>query len=601
MAGGWYQRVGLLRTKVGAITSESVGGVTTPSLSGLPDDARSSLLKASVTTIAETIIKKAEQAGNGYAGSTSVKPEDMASLLPRDKTSDVNVGSLDADMSTKTTYLMNDMMKKATDLAIGSGSGTDAITRMKLTGDLLASYQTMLWAAEFTIKTTMTATRVVVGAVGGVEIMGNKADFRGVTDPIWEWLLEVPLKIFSKLEMYIGVLAFYFGVFLPSLPYTIFMVTVVGWVLGVIQTVIAAPLWAIMHMRPSQTFVGSEAQGYLLLMALFVRPALAVIGLFAATLVADPLVDYIAKAFFAMRGDVASSTGWVGVVAQFTQFFWWFIAFGGLLLPVLFMIYGLPQVLPDRVLAWLNVGVHDLGATGASSEMRSTLSSQARSPLVQGLPKDKDGGSGGGGHIGGPSSRGGTPRIGGGGGAGTAPVNVGGQGVAPPLDAASESAGSSMASARSSVAPAGATRGSNAESSRPLSAGDTPPIESEGGEPRRTMSNRVSDAIGVGMGHAVMAAASTISESAGRATQAMRQANGPADALVSGGVAAVTGAAAALKRTAPTIGKEAVAAFKEGADSRVAAAIEAKRTPSDAAEPDGPINTGDATTPKEEA
>ena len=115
------------------------------------------------------------------------------------------------------------------------------------------------------------------------------------------------------------------------------------------------------------------------------------------------------------------------------------------------------------------------------------------------------------------------------------------------------------------------------------------------------MSNRVSDAIGVGMVHAVMAAASTISESAGRATQAMRQANGPADALVSGGVAAVTGAAAALKRTAPTIGKEAVAAFKEGADSRVAAAIEAKRTPSDAAEPDGPINTGDATTPKEEA
>jgi YjbE family integral membrane protein len=67
-------------------------------------------------------------------------------------------------------------------------------------------------------------------------------------------------------------------------------------------------------------------------MALFVRPALAVIGLFAATLVADPLVDYIAKAFFAMRGDVAASTGWVGVLAQFNQFFWWFIAFGGLLL-----------------------------------------------------------------------------------------------------------------------------------------------------------------------------------------------------------------------------------------------------------------------------
>lgn len=602
MAGGWYQRVGLLRSKISTITSEAVGNVTTPSLSGLPDDARASLLKGSVTTVAETISKKAEQAGNGYSGSTTVKPEDMASLLPRDRTSDANVGALDADMSTKTTLLMNDMMQKATDLVIGSGSDVDAVSRMKMTGDLLSSYQAMLWAADFTIKTTMTATRIVVGAVGGVEVLGNKADFRGVTDPLWEWLLEVPLKIFAKLESNISVLAFYFGVFLPSLPYTIFIVTVVGWVLGVLQTTIAAPLWAIMHMRPSQTFVGSEAQGYLLLMALFVRPALAVIGLFSATAIADPVVDYIAKAFFAMRGDIASSTGWVGVLAQFTQFFWWFIAFGGLLLPVLFMIYGLPQVLPDRVLAWLNVGVHDLGATGASSEMRSTLSSQARSPLVQGLPKGKDGSSGNSGQIGGPSSGGGAPRLGGGGGGtGTTPVNVGGQGVAPPLDAASEGVGVSMASARGGAASASATRDSNTESARPLSAGDTPPIEPDHSEPRRTISNRASDSLGVGMGHAVMAAASTVSEGTGRATQAMRQANGPAEALVNGGVAAVTGAAAALKRTTPTIGKEAVAAFNEGADSRVAAAIEAQRTPSDTAEPDDPINTSSATPPKEEA
>jgi len=116
------------------------------------------------------------------------------------------------------------------------------------------------------------------------------------------------------------------------------------------------------------------------------------------------------------------------------------------------------------------------------------------------------------------------------------------------------------------------------------------------------MTNRVSDAVGVGMGHAVMAAASTVSEGAGRGAQAMRDAKGPAEALVNGGVAAVTGAAAALKRSTPTIGKEAAAAFNEGADSRVAAAIDARRANSgDAAQPNGPINTGSAITPKEEA
>jgi hypothetical protein len=44
------------------------------------------------------------------------------------------------------------------------------------------------------------------------------------------------------------------------------------------------------------------------------------------------------------------------------------VAFGIVLLPVLYMIFGL-NALPDRVLAWL-VGVQDLGATHAASNIR---------------------------------------------------------------------------------------------------------------------------------------------------------------------------------------------------------------------------------------
>ena len=99
-----------------------------------------------------------------------------------------------------------------------------------------------------------------------------------------------------------------FGIFLPSLPYVIFMTVVVGWILAVLQSLIAAPLWAVMHMTPDRTFVGSQSQGYLLLLSLFARPALAVVGLFAAMLVSDPIIDFIAKGFFAMRGAVVTST-----------------------------------------------------------------------------------------------------------------------------------------------------------------------------------------------------------------------------------------------------------------------------------------------------
>lgn len=604
MAGGWYQRVGLLRSKVSAITGESVGAATTPSLAGLPDDARSKLLKYSVTTVAETISKKSEEAGKGYDGSTAVKPQDIASMLPTDGNADINVGALDADMSTKATLLINGMMQKATDFTIGSGSGVDAVSRMKMTGDLLYSYQAMLWATEFTIKTAITGVRVVSNGLGVTKLAG--VDMHGIVSDIWDWALQVPVPIIAKMAQYVGYLAYYFGVAIPSLPYTIFMITVVGWVLGVVQTVIAAPLWAIMHMRPSQTFVGSEAQGYLLLMALFVRPALAVIGLFAAFLVADPLVDYTAKAFFAMRGDVAASTGWPGVLAQFWQFFAWYATFGFLLGAVLTMVFGLPQMLPDKVLAWLNVGVHDLGATSATNEMRAGIGQHghaAGKAAVERLADSQSRGGRGGsrgqlpgdGPSGGPS--GGRPR----GGGGSTPVNAGAQGVAPPLDAA-ESAGANGGQGISSrsLTPT-AQPSSGPSNAAPLNAGSSPPTQ-ESEAPQRRLMDKISDGVGVAAGHAVLGAVDAAKSGGQRGGEAMRNGSGPVGGLVAGSIAAAAGAAEALARTAPMVGREGVAAFREGADARIAALKDTSPSPSDEAaqSADQPISTGEQRPNKED-
>ncbi len=599
LAGGWYQRAGLLRSKLSTITSESVGNVSSPSLSGLPDDARSKLLSNSVTTVAETVAKKAELAGNGYDGSVMPKPEDMATLLPKDANSDVNVGALDNDMSTKTTLFVNSLMKQSVDLAIGSGSNVDAVARMKMTGDLLSSYQAMLWAAEFTIKTSITGLRVVANGFGVTKLAGVSLD--GMANALWDWALQVPIPVIAKLAEYTGFLGYYFGVALPSLPYTVFMITVVGWILGVVQTTIAAPLWAIMHMRPSQTFVGSEAQGYLLLLALFVRPALAVIGLFAAFLIADPVTDYTAKAFFAMRGDVAASTGWVGVLAQFTQFFWWFVAFGALLGVVLFMIFGLSQSLPDQVLAWLNVGVHDLGATSASNEMRAGISRQGQQAGRESVERLANTGGGrgsrgqlpGDGVSGGPNGNG--PR---GGGGGSTPLNVGGQGVAPPLDPAEPTvAQQSAVSGRSSAAGTSSGHEAGLVDSRPLSGGDTPPTSQQTEPPqRRPLKERLSDAVGVASGQAVLSAVDAVRSSGKRAAEAFRQAEGPVGGIVGGYAAAMVGLGEGLSHAPGAIAREGVAAFMEGADARIAALNADMPTPPEAAQDSSmqPVNAGDS-------
>jgi conjugal transfer/type IV secretion protein DotA/TraY len=211
---------------------------------------------------------------------------------------------------------------------------------MKCVGDYLAVARAGIAAADVAIKTSATATRVGAGVLSSVKGIGTGLDLDKIVNPIWDWIIEVPGKQLALLASYIEPLAFYFGVFLPSLPYAIYMIVVIGWILAVLQSIIAAPLWAVMHMTPDRSFIGSQTQGYLLLLSLFVRPALAVVGLFAGMLVSDPIIDYIAKGFFSMRGAVASSTGTVGAIAEFLTFAWRCMMFGATLLPVLYMIYG---------------------------------------------------------------------------------------------------------------------------------------------------------------------------------------------------------------------------------------------------------------------
>ncbi|MFK2912795.1 DotA/TraY family protein [Pseudomonas sp. 3HC3] len=578
-AGGWFQRVGMVRGQIANVLAEPVGSVGAPSLAGLPSDARFSLLSNSLTTVTEAIDKKAEEK-DAYNGAKPAKADDLASLIPKDPQSDINVGSLRADMDSKMSSFVNGMMQNVVELATGAGSngqtplcGTagqmgGSLNRMKCVGDYLSVARGGILLADVAIKSAATAVRVLAGTVSSVKALGNGLDLDKIVIPLWDWVMEVPIKQLALLATYIEPLAFYFGVFLPSLPYTLFMIVFVGWVLAVLQSIIAAPLWAVMHMTPDRTFVGSQTQGYLLLLSLFARPALAVLGLFAAILVSDPVIDYIAQGFFAMRGAVVSSSGGVGVIAEFLTFAWWFMVFGLTLLPVLYMIFGLPQTLPDEVLRWIGGGLGSMGETSATAEMRGGVASVGSRLHGSGSGMRLGGGQkrltsqGGGSPDGGPEDggpEGGGPRGGG--------PRGGRGGKTPLLSANGQGAG-------------GASQGSDNK-------GETASTDN------RTLGEKRSEAAGVALGRAVaggaaatgraMRGAGSAALSAGRSgVESLRNSGSAslggrvrdavsAGALTAGaGLAATASAAGAeYKQAFSTAMSEGKAAYHEGADARI--------------------------------
>ncbi|MFP3405181.1 DotA/TraY family protein [Pseudomonas sp. SIMBA_065] len=572
-AGGWFQRVGMVRGQIAGVLAEPVGAVSAPSLGALPGDARFFLLANSVTTVTEAIDKKAEEK-TSYKSSTSAKPEDIASLIPKDPGSDISVSTLRADMDAKMSSFVNGVMLNVVEIATGAGSngqtplcGTagqmgGSLNRMKCVGDYLVVARAGILVADVAIKSAGTAVRVLAGTLSSVKGLGNGLDLDKVVTPLWDWVMEVPVKQLALMASYIEPLAFYFAVFLPSLPYTLFMIVFVGWLLAVLQSIIAAPLWAVMHMTPDRTFVGSQTQGYLLLLSLFARPALAVLGLFAAVLVSDPVIDYIAQGFFAMRGAVVTSSGNVGIISEFLTFAWWFMVFGLTLLPVLYMIFGLPQTLPDQVLSWIGGGLGSMGETSAVADMRGGMSRVGSS--VQGSGTGMRLGGGTQGRL--PPPDGGSPNDPKGGG----PRGGGSGGGTPLLSANGQGAGGA------------ASRESDAT-------GDSAPSDS------RTNGQRVSDAAGVALGRAVaggaastgraMRSAGSAALSAGRAgVESFRGSEAgsiggrmrdgvKAGALTAGaGLASAASAAGAdYKQAFATAGAEGKAAYHEGADARIQA------------------------------
>ena len=235
------------------------------------------------------------------------------------------------------------------------------------------------------LKTTISLIRGGAGAFSATPIIGGISK---VADVVWDWFLAFPAMRIARLGKFMEPVSFMFAVVLPSLPMMIFMVVIVGWLLGVLQTILAIPLWALLHMTPEPTFVGSQRQGYLLLLSLFARPALAVIGLFAAILISDPLVTFVVNGFFAVRGAIEGGMSGGNVVVYYLtavpQFLVWMIALSVLLVVVLYMCFALPQTLPGAVLQWIGAGVTDLGERGAMGRIQEGMNPDRIKPRDNG-------------------------------------------------------------------------------------------------------------------------------------------------------------------------------------------------------------------------
>ena len=140
------------------------------------------------------------------------------------------------------------------------------------------------------------------------------------------------------------------SVFIPMMPYVMWVGAIVGLVILILEGLVAIMLWAVMMMHPSGEGITSDynRQGMNMLLAVFMRPALLLMGLVLGIFMVEPLVMFVNDTFKIVMTSVQANTftGLFSIVA--------FIAiYVSLVLMIVDKSFAMIHLIPDRVLTWI--------------------------------------------------------------------------------------------------------------------------------------------------------------------------------------------------------------------------------------------------------
>jgi conjugal transfer/type IV secretion protein DotA/TraY len=176
---------------------------------------------------------------------------------------------------------------------------------------------------------------------------------------------------------------------IPAIPFLIWTMGVLGWMLILVLGVVAGPLWAAAHVNPDgDGWAGDRARaGYMILLSLIARPVMMVVGLVAGMVVLEVAGKVMMVTFGWMIDSV--TTGYTfGLLGFATMSLMTF----ALLLTIARWSFSLIHVVPDRALKAIGGPEEGLGEERGSDRAQGMLNA------ALGYLVGRGGGRGGGGN-----------------------------------------------------------------------------------------------------------------------------------------------------------------------------------------------------------
>lgn len=175
--------------------------------------------------------------------------------------------------------------------------------------------------------------------------------------------------------------AFFLGAvllyYVPSVPFIIWTMGVVGYLLTIFETLIAATLWIASHVMPQGEGLSSDQarQGYSLLLNVGIRPPLMVIGLYGGAAVMHVATAYfIPRYHFYVIGLMSNRLDMTGI---FTWIFLTAIEVS-LVVAIIHKTHSAIFEAPDNIVRWISTMVRPTGEDASESRVAAVFQSTSQ-------------------------------------------------------------------------------------------------------------------------------------------------------------------------------------------------------------------------------
>ena len=282
-------------------------------------------------TAAGALLKAIASSASQSAGGTGTSQTDVGA----------GTGELTGAVSTSTTNTFSAMN------AVSNGQGsTDPLQNLIVAGNAL------LWAA-FALFIALLLIVVILGIVGNIDIfvLGS-----GAIDPVGPATQLIGGLLFPAILALIGMMISLGGtlsIYVPLIPYTIFLMGAISWLMTTIEAMVAGPLVSLGILSPSgrHDIMGKAEPALGFLFSLFLRPSLMIFGMIAAMLLSGVAIKMINDVFFGVvYNNTAGSQG-----PNPIGFIIFLMAYVSLIVSVLNKCFSAIHVIPERVLSWISI------------------------------------------------------------------------------------------------------------------------------------------------------------------------------------------------------------------------------------------------------